>query len=1100
MKRNPTFYKRFIVFLLISLMIVGSTTNTFAVAVDNVNSSSQKDDISSISSDNLVTLTQDFNGIQEGNKYCPGIKNYPDLPFYVYLQKEGTSSDKRILEDGISIDEGNYKIRVLEPTPNAYTHKTYFPYSIFVFIGGKEISLDAKTGTKTVNSNTYSICTSNEYYHFTGNEEISVKYTFADAETINIRPIKDKTTGQVTLSKNKGFSFYFPANIASLGIINVDKYFKGYQYGSSDTKNLVFDNESNTYIIDTPNIGIGDRNYNVLWSDTPILDIDYTVSYSYTGAPSGTTPPPPVNGKVGQTISLPSEPSIAGATFLGWYYNNEKIENATTILGNMQIVGKFESSIDPTVTFSETGETGIVKINESIIHSGDTVPQGYKNITITPPDGYIVKNVTNLDGIIVNSNGEATVNHFPIFDDINFDITYAEKPEFTIESKEIHFNENIDNPAHLTKGPNDGTFNYTSSETSKIICNGSNVTTSDHITSAAKNVTCYATYTLGLWTSSPIEYTISVIKPTVSKSDQTLIYGESKHVEYGLTNNNQAAYEKTIDGTNYPYFSFSSSNPDKISVDEDNNISTGTLDDDEYATAGITVTYHVNPNCTYSSTYKVDTANISSFSWYVSKDTLKLGDTITCIATPSLDCSSYGYKISYKSSVSTSSAKVSIDQDTGELTYTKAPSKENNYVTITAEYKNGSKILASSTYSINLGGVTIKSNSGVNKSIIDEKDQSVNIFEVSQPIVTGEGVGDESNYEYTYKITSGQEYVTQDSKDPALFTSIAPGATKISVSAKLKNSSDCINSTYTFTITGNYEDDTPFEPKGCKVSVAGNISAYIWMTIPKAYRMSGTYVKFTYDTKLETKNIIVDFNNADIDVIASDLVYGFPCEIAAKEMTTNITYALYDSNNTMISDKEYSFNLYDNYFNSPKINKSQLQDTINKLQNYGARAQLHFNFNTSKLANANLTESQKALSSAQDVFEQTKSSELSISGQEPGVSYYGASLVTESLLRTKMYFVVENGFSVPICTINGKNVTAEKAGKTSKGIIYYITSEGDTLKSAGDISQYRIGNMVIKYSPLSYIHSITGSSSANETNKNVTIAMYDYYKSIPDEE
>lgn len=672
----------------------------------------------------------------------------------------------------------------------------------------------------------------------------------------------------------------------------------------------------------------------------------------------------------------------------------------------------------------------------------------------------------------------------------------VEEPQLSIDDISIRFNEEYTLSSALVIGaPTGGTVSFSADPNSNVEIIESVLCTKEHASSAGKNQ-CYFTYSINGWTSDTVPFNVYVISPSLNTiSSQVVQIGQPKSVNYSV-NNNTRADSKVIDDTQYPYFTFKLDyGSEYFTVDQYNVVSTTDQAlGGEVRKGQVTVYYHVNPSCVvYHTSYEVLTSQVK-IKWKYDDSPMCLGETKVIATAFSPDLSHYGFVPEYKATTtSTSAAKVTINKDTGELKYTRAATN-NFHANIHVDYKwpGTNQVVAQFDLNnkIQLNGVSVSSQNNYKKHVFSSTEESGDIAELSLPQVSGDGVDDPDKYEFTYSVIEGGEYT---SLNGSVITPTASGLTKIKVSARLKDDTACTaNSSYTFTVINDFGDTYQLECKGYSASVEGNIKAYTVWTVPKEHRNDNVYVKYSYNKKLVSKTYYVHFNEAEPDIQNNQIVYKFPCEIAAKEMSADITYGFYSSTGDLVSD-EHTFNLTDNYFKPLIEGGSYYSNTIKKLMNYGAYSQIQLDFNTDNLANQYLQDEEKELTDISIVKENVEKYRGRVENQGEGISYYGSSLLAESTIKVMQYFVVDSSTEVPNCYIDGKQVTPEYAGKNSKGKIYYIQNDGCSVMNLDSSSEYKIGNMIITYSPLSYVCTVANSSSAEGPLGKAITALYEFY-------
>lgn len=108
-------------------------------------------------------------------------------------------------------------------------------------------------------------------------------------------------------------------------------------------------------------------------------------------------------------------------------------------------------------------------------------------------------------------------------------------------------------------------------------------------------------------------------------------------------------------------------------------------------------------------------------------------------------------------------------------------------------------------------------------------------------------------------------------------------------------------------------------------------------------------------TKTRTQSVKVN------SVTPKDGYYIFKCKVNAKEMTSLITAQIVDGN-TMSAPYTYTVQQYADYILKNPAKYADEQDLVKAMLNYGAYSQIYFNYNTRKLANSILSDSDKDVS------------------------------------------------------------------------------------------------------------------------------------------
>ena len=253
------------------------------------------------------------------------------------------------------------------------------------------------------------------------------------------------------------------------------------------------------------------------------------------------------------------------------------------------------------------------------------------------------------------------------------------------------------------------------------------------------------------------------------------------------------------------------------------------------------------------------------------------------------------------------------------------------------------------------------------------------------------------------------------------------------------------------------------------------------------------------------------------DAVKNGDYYVFTYEVAAKEMTSEISAKLVTSESELVLE-DYTVQQYAEYIieqSKPsqggeiksigreslgrdsldgEIMDGGLQDDedilpevndyekavplVKAMLNYGAYAQIHFGYNTSNLANANLSEDEKVVRDVDfSIFD------YYVYGSEEGVSFYGGALSLKSETAIKLYFVVDG--EIPEVTVDGEPYELKK-----NGTLYELKIADIPAHRLGDFFEVKVGGLTVEYSTFSYAYAVTDTD--NEALKDVMNAMYNY--------
>ena len=201
-------------------------------------------------------------------------------------------------------------------------------------------------------------------------------------------------------------------------------------------------------------------------------------------------------------------------------------------------------------------------------------------------------------------------------------------------------------------------------------------------------------------------------------------------------------------------------------------------------------------------------------------------------------------------------------------------------------------------------------------------------------------------------------------------------------------------------------------------------------------------------------------------------IYIFTCKVAAKEMTSTIKGKLV-TGDAEIKLSDYSVYKYANVILQNPEQYPGAQSLIKAMLNYGAQAQLYFNYNSDELANDNefMTEEDKK-TELYDFSDAT----YSLEGSENGVVYYGSALSLESELAFKHYFIVDDSVDVESLEITCDYPTSLK----KNGSCYeLIISDIPAHMMGADSIKVTIGGLTLDYTIYSYGALVQKSGNTN---------------------
>ena len=132
--------------------------------------------------------------------------------------------------------------------------------------------------------------------------------------------------------------------------------------------------------------------------------------------------------------------------------------------------------------------------------------------------------------------------------------------------------------------------------------------------------------------------------------------------------------------------------------------------------------------------------------------------------------------------------------------------------------------------------------------------------------------------------------------------------------------------------------------------------------------------------------------------------------------------------------------------------------------NYGAAAQVLFDYETDNLANAAMSIEDKVLADVD-----ASAYQHSVTGSEEGIEVAFASLLLESNTNIRVYYRLTGEKSIEEYTflVNGEEVTpVEKNG------MYYVELSGIAAHKLDQMNTFTVGGLSVEYAALSYVNQV----------------------------
>ena len=270
--------------------------------------------------------------------------------------------------------------------------------------------------------------------------------------------------------------------------------------------------------------------------------------------------------------------------------------------------------------------------------------------------------------------------------------------------------------------------------------------------------------------------------------------------------------------------------------------------------------------------------------------------------------------------------------------------------------------------------------------------------------------------------------------------------------------------------------------KGTSVDLSDIINLKLYYAIDDALMESSVYAHIIYaDGTDELQEITDELRYTDAN---GDKSYIVNCRMAPKSIGDSISVQLCNESKSenYSSAFVYSVKQYCQDLLAEETCTDEEKTLIQAMLAYGTYSQLYFDYDSSALV---IPESETEISSLEDVCDALAEIPETVSeGTLPEeITFYGSSLVLNSSIAYRMYFMAEDAEN------------AETYGLVKSGTdgLYYIENETVSIAQVGDVLEYAVGDAVIRSCPLLYVKQVVNGAYSEELT-NLCIAIYDYYK------
>lgn len=223
------------------------------------------------------------------------------------------------------------------------------------------------------------------------------------------------------------------------------------------------------------------------------------------------------------------------------------------------------------------------------------------------------------------------------------------------------------------------------------------------------------------------------------------------------------------------------------------------------------------------------------------------------------------------------------------------------------------------------------------------------------------------------------------------------------------------------------------------------------------------------------------FNASEL-AVTEDGKYIASINAAAAQMMDEITVKIVGAEE---SEKTYTIRQYaDVVLADSKL--SQYHALIKEMLNYGAAAQLYFEYNKDNPANTGIT------GTAAAEIPEAAAEEHKVNTDIDGIIYYGSSLVYKDKIAVRFYFDAEAPITGYTFTVNGVSYKPVASGDLYFVEIANICPQNLDQQITITVSDGADGTLTVSYGPMNYIVRMNKNYDSDSL-KNLLKALYNYH-------
>ena len=290
----------------------------------------------------------------------------------------------------------------------------------------------------------------------------------------------------------------------------------------------------------------------------------------------------------------------------------------------------------------------------------------------------------------------------------------------------------------------------------------------------------------------------------------------------------------------------------------------------------------------------------------------------------------------------------------------------------------------------------------------------------------------------------------------------------------------------TYTATYTVTDKYTVKWVSITTTLSGDIGLNFYTKLSEELLNDETaFIRFNF----AGRTLDVPVSKAVVSVKNGENQYRFTCPITSKNMTDEVTAQFMNAEGAIGESKTMDVATYCNWIIA-NYQGNKLANLMRGMLNYGAAAQMLFNYRTDDLANAALSEEDKFLPEV-DASAYAHVNE----GSEEGIKVSTMTLLLDSETTARVYFELTGDKTIDEFTfvVNGKEVQP-----TYKNGKYYVEIRNIGAHRLNQMHTVTCGGITVEYAALSYVNQVMNFAEATPETVEMAKALYAYYLAAAD--